>query len=243
MNIEVCIDNIESLHTAIAAGASRIELCSALALGGLTPSLGLIKQAVATSSIPIYVMIRPREGDFVFNDEEIHFMEQEIQAYKALGVDGVVIGALTPDANINEVALERWTNAAKGIGITFHRAFDLVCDPITSLQLLIRYKVDRVLTSGLKKTAVEGKENLKTLVNKADGRISIMAGAGVNASNAQQLIDLGVNELHLSGKTERPSHMKKQLTQVSMGNESTDDKVSITDYDKVKDIVRLFVNE
>lgn len=178
MKIEVCIDNIESLHTAIAAGADRIELCSALALGGLTPSLGLITQAVAVSSIPIYVMIRPRDGDFVFSDEEIHFMEHEIHTYKQLGVNGVVIGALNPDATINEDALRRWTTAAQGVGVTFHRAFDLVANPLESLELLCHYSIERILTSGLQPTAPEGKAMIKYLVETAQNRLSIMAGLG-----------------------------------------------------------------
>lgn len=243
MKIEVCIDNIESLHTAIAAGADRIELCSALSLGGLTPSLGFITQAVTISSIPVYVMIRPRDGDFVFSEEEIHFMEQEILSYKFLGVDGVVIGALNPDATINEVALRRWTTAAQGIGITFHRAFDLVANPIESLELLCNYPIDRVLTSGLQPTALEGREMIKQLVDVAHGRLSIMAGSGVNDSNALSLVDTGITELHLSGKGQRPSQMLQQTSQISMGIESSDECVSVTDYDKVQKIVRLFVNE
>ncbi|WP_027697315.1 copper homeostasis protein CutC [Vibrio litoralis] len=240
MKIEVCIDNIESLHTAIAAGADRIELCSALALGGLTPSLGLITQAVAVSSIPIYVMIRPRDGDFVFSDEEIHFMEHEIHTYKQLGVNGVVIGALNPDATINEDALRRWTTAAQGVGVTFHRAFDLVANPLESLELLCHYSIERILTSGLQPTAPEGKAMIKYLVETAQNRLSIMAGAGVNDNNALSLANIGVTELHLSGKGQRISNMLHQHSQISMGTESCDDWVSITDYDKVKKIVRLF---
>lgn len=243
MKIEVCIDNIESLYTSIAAGADRIELCSALSLGGLTPSLGLITQAVAVSSIPIYVMIRPRDGDFVFSEEEIHFMEQEILSYKLLGVDGVVIGALNPNATINEVALRRWTTAAQGIGITFHRAFDLVANPIESLELLCQYPIDRVLTSGLQPTALEGIAMIKQLVDVAHGRLSIMAGSGVNDSNALSLVDTGITELHLSGKRKRPSNMLQQSSQISLGIESSDEWVSVTDYDKVQKIVRLFANE
>ncbi|WP_117234653.1 copper homeostasis protein CutC [Vibrio maerlii] len=239
MLIEVCIDNIESLKTAIKAGAERIELCSALALGGLTPSLGLIREAVKRSSVPVYVMIRPREGDFVFNDIEVEMMKDEITTYKSMGVDGVVVGALYADGTINTHALSLWTKAADGIGVTFHRAFDLVKESNLALETLIEYQVERVLTSGLNESAELGIPVIERLVSQADGRISIMAGAGVNAQNARFIAQTGVQELHLSGKTQRQSLMASQ-TDVSMGSESCENTITVTDYDKVNMVVREF---
>lgn len=243
MKIEVCVDNIESLHIAIEAGADRIELCSALALGGLTPSLGLIRRAVAVSSVPIYVMIRPRDGDFIFSDEEVGFMAEEIRHYKALGVDGVVVGALNCDATINERALKVWTEAADGLGITFHRAFDWVADPARALQVLIEHNVERVLTSGQEPTAIQGKDMIAQLVRLAKGDLSVMAGSGVAASNARQLAYTGVKEIHLSGKTQRPSRMVVRATSVPMGTDSQGQSVSVTDYHKIEKLVSLFANE
>ncbi|MDA9557280.1 copper homeostasis protein CutC [Vibrio sp.] len=233
ITLEVCIDNIESLYTAMAAGADRIELCSSLALGGLTPSFGLIKKALDVSSIPIYVMIRPRAGDFVFNDDEIDLMEEEIAFYRDLGVAGVVIGALNSDATINQEALTRFMQAAGTIGVTFHRAFDLVADPLLSLDILIKHHVERILTSGQKETAYIGIGIIEELHIHSKGRISIMAGAGINASNVLELLTTGITEVHLSGKTSRASLMKKVDSAVSMGSDSEDDKVDVASFDKI----------
>ncbi|MDA9557033.1 copper homeostasis protein CutC [Vibrio sp.] len=239
VTVEVCIDNIESLHTAIKANANRIELCSALALGGLTPSLGLIKKALALSTIPIYIMIRPRAGDFVFNEEEISLMEEEIAYYRNLGAAGVVIGALNTNATINENALSRWVNAAGKMGVTFHRAFDLVTEPKDALDILIKYNIDRVLTSGQQSTALHGIKLIKEMVDYSSGRVSIMAGSGVNIENAKELIESGIHEIHLSGKTLRPSKMKKNDSNVSMGSDSTEDYVNVTSYQKIHDITKI----
>jgi copper homeostasis protein len=239
--IEVCIDNIESLPTAIAAGADRIELCGALALGGLTPSAGFIKHAVHLSPQPVYAMVRPRAGDFVFNVQDVNLMVDDILLMKEYGVGGVVIGALTADGDLDLPVLRRLIAAADGVGITFHRAFDVCRAPELALEQLVDMGCERVLTSGLHATAKEGAETIHRLVRQADGRISVMAGAGVNAGNAASIVaDTGVTELHLSGKTTRPAKMKAGSA-VKMGNSSADDiSVDVTSFDKVKDVVSLF---
>ncbi|EDP58565.1 copper homeostasis protein CutC [Vibrio sp. AND4] len=224
--LEVCIDTIESLHNAIAGGATRIELCSSLALGGLTPSYGFMQQAADRSTIPIYAMIRPRQGDFFYSEEEIEIMRWDIEAAKQAGLDGVVFGVLTQDGNIHMPFTKALCEFAQalGLGVTFHRAFDQCRDAEKALEELISLGCERILTSGLASSAPQGTTMLKALVEQAQGRISIMAGAGVNADNVGQLIEqTKVTEVHLSGKVARPSHMTFIAEQSKMGAANVDD--------------------
>ncbi|SUC09954.1 copper homeostasis protein CutC [Pasteurella canis] len=241
MKIEVCVDNIESVFIAEQAGADRLELCGCLAIGGVSPQYSLIKSAVNFSQIPCYVMIRPRAGDFLFNHYEVQMMVEDIQIVKSLGAKGIVIGALTEQAEIDVKICETLIHAADGLGVTFHRAFDLCHNPFDSLEQLIALGCERVLTSGQKTTALHGKDLLKQLVKQANKRISIMAGAGVNAENAQILVkNTGIEELHLSGKSYRLSQMKQQSDAV-MGIDAEDDKkIWISDFNKIKAVKALF---
>lgn len=241
ITIEVCVDNIESLLTAQASGANRIELCSALALGGLTANAGFVQKSLDLATIPIYAIIRPRAGDFVYSEQEIDIMVSDIKFMKLLGVQGVVIGALTADGNIDEAALKRLMAASRDLGVTFHRAFDLCNDPQQALEILITAGCERILTSGQQAQALQGCDLIKDLVNQADGRISIMPGAGVNPANAVEIIKLTqVTELHLSGKTTRTSVMKPN-SDVKMGSES-DSLISITCAKTIADIVKIANN-
>ncbi|AWX14781.1 copper homeostasis protein CutC [Mergibacter septicus] len=237
MKIEVCVDNIESALTAVKAGADRLELCGSLDVGGITPAYSLIKYVVKNLSVESYVMIRPRSGDFLFNRLEVQMMLEDIQIAKQLGANGVVIGALTSNAEIDLTVCRHLIQAANGMGITFHRAFDLCADPKQALEDLINLGCHRVLTSGQAINAFKGRKMLTELVKQAQGRISIMAGAGVNAENAVEIITTtGVNELHLSGKKYRNSQMKR-ISPVIMGNSIEDDlKIRITDFKKIKAI-------
>ena len=239
--LEVCIDSIESLPIAISAGANRIELCSALALGGLTPTAGYARKAIAESSVPVFPIIRHRAGDFVFDHDEIDIMVLDIELMNQLGAQGVVVGALTEEGEINEPALRRFIEAAQGMEVTFHRAFDVCKHPIESLEILIEHGCKRVLTSGQQSSAEAGISLIKDLVKQAAGRIIIMPGAGVNADNAHSIIsETAASELHLSGKTVRPGKMISTGT-ATMGNNADDDQfVTITDYNKVKDTVNIF---
>jgi copper homeostasis protein len=224
--IEVCIDNIESLHNAISGGATRIELCSSLALGGLTPSYGFMQQAVRLSAIPVYAMIRPRQGDFLYSEEEIEIMRQDIEAAHQAGLNGVVLGVLTHDGDIHlpfASALCEFAHAL-GLGITFHRAFDQCRNAEQALDDVISLGCERILTSGLAPTAPQGIEVIKSLVKQANGRISIMAGAGVNAENVRVLVEkTHVQEVHLSGKSTRRSHMSFIARESKMGANDVDD--------------------
>lgn len=237
MKIEICIDNIESALIAEKAGASRLELCACLAVGGITPSYSLIKSAVELCQIPCYVMIRPRAGDFLFSEQEIQMMEQDIKIAKQLGAKGVVIGALTTKAELDLACCERLIKAADGLGITFHRAFDLCQAPQQALEKIIHLGCERVLTSGQKITALAGTNLIKELVEQANGRISIMAGSGINSDNVIDIIQqTGIQEVHLSAKTYRPSQMQ-QYSQAIMGNQNIDDQqINIADFIQIQQI-------
>ncbi|MBW3697910.1 copper homeostasis protein CutC [Vibrio sp. T187] len=245
VEIEVCIDNLESLHNAIQGGADRIELCSSLALGGLTPSYGFMKQAALISSIPVYAMIRPRQGDFIFDSDDIECMLEDIHSAGKAKLQGVVLGALTPDGEVDENVMRKLVEAANqhGLGITFHRAIDQCNDYQSALESIISLGCERVLTSGLAPTAEQGIATLKSIVKQANQRIDIMAGAGVNADNALAILrDSGVHSLHLSGKTTRPSKMLMKAD-AKMGNDDIDDYVvPITDTKKLKQLRLLLVN-
>lgn len=241
--IEVCVDNIESLLTAQQSGADRIELCSALALGGLTANAGFVQKSLDLATIPLYTIIRPRAGDFVYSEQEVDIMVSDIKFMKLLGIQGVVIGALTPEGNIDEVALKRLMAASRDIGVTFHRAFDLCNDPKQALEILIDAGCERILTSGQQAKAEQGTDLIKELVAQADGRISIMPGAGVTPENAQEIINLTqVNEIHLSGKTTRKSAMKPHA-EVQMGTEAdADSLISVTCAKTIATLVNVLNN-
>lgn len=226
--LEVCIDNVESLHSAIQGGATRIELCSSLALGGLTPSYGLMKQSARISPIPIYAMIRPRQGDFLYDSEEMAIMLDDIDAAANAGLQGVVFGVLTAQGEVNHEQSAQLIQHAKqhGLGVTFHRAIDQCADVRQALNTIIELGCERVLTSGLASQVEEGIATLAEMVTLAQGRIQIMAGAGLNADNVTRIVQqTGVQEVHLSGKTTRPSRMQLQAANAKMGQANLDDFV------------------
>ncbi len=194
--LEVCVDTPAGLAAALDNGADRIELCSALALQGLTPLPGLMAQA-ARASQPSYAMIRPREGDFVYGARDLDAMKRDIDAVRAAGLAGVVIGANRSSGELDVETLAVLIGHAAGLGMTLHRAFDLVPDFDAALETAIELGFERILTSGGARSAPEGIERLAALVARAAGRISIMAGAGVKPDNVADLIArTGVREVH-----------------------------------------------
>lgn len=195
--LEVCVDTAEGLAEAVAGGADRIELCAALAVGGLTPSAGLVGLAVGCG-VPVMAMIRPRAGDFVWSEAEVQMMEAEIAAMRAAGLAGVVLGASLPDGRLDVPELRRLVAAAEGLNLTLHRCFDLVPDMGRALEEAVALGFDRVLTSGGEGTAEAGAARIGALVTQAAGRISVMPGAGVTAGNAGVFTALGVWEIHAS---------------------------------------------
>lgn len=238
--LEVCIDSIESLAIAIDAGADRIELCNSLMEGGLTPSAGYARKAIELSSIPVFPIIRHRGGDFVFSEDEIDLMVEDIRLMKRLGAPGVVVGALTPEGAIHQPALLRFVEAAQGIDVTFHRAFDLCIDPVEGLEVLIQSGCSRLLTSGQAASAQAGIDSIRALVRQAEGRIEIMPGAGIHQGNVEAIVsETGVKEVHLSGKTTRASRMI-QTSEATMGDDSeADSLVTVTDFQKVRAVVDM----
>ncbi len=194
--LEVCVDTPAGLAAAIAGGADRIELCAALGLQGLTPAPGLMAQA-AGAPIPIYPIIRPRNGDFCYDDRDLDAMRHDIDAVRRHGLAGVSIGANRPDGELDLDVLEKLVEHARGLGMTLHRSFDFVTDQTAALEAAVALGFERVLTSGGALTALAGAERLVELVAQADGRIRILAGAGVRANNVAELVRrTGVREVH-----------------------------------------------
>ena len=204
--LEICVDDGTGLTTAVTAGADRIELCAALSVGGLTPSPGLMAMA-AESGCPTYAMIRPRAGDFIFSDAEQRVMEGDIDAAHAAGLAGIVLGASLPDGRLAPDVLAPLASRARGygLGLTLHRAFDLVPDFAEAIDLAVSLGFERILTSGGARTAPTGLPALREIVALARGRISIMPGSGIAADNAAQILSLGVDEIHASGSAPLPA--------------------------------------
>ncbi len=195
MIIEVCVDTSEGLQAALAGGADRIELCSALSLGGLTPSAGFMRQA-ARSGVPIHAMIRPRAGDFVFSRSELDVMAADIALARECGMAGVVLGASQPDGRLDVAALRLLVREAAGLSLTLHRAFDLVPDMPEALEAAASLGFHRVLTSGGAATAAAGIDRLVALKRQAAGRIGVLPGAGITAATAAGLRRLEPDEVH-----------------------------------------------
>jgi copper homeostasis protein len=200
ITLEVCVDNVDGLAAALAGGADRIELCGALEVGGLTPSYGLLRAASA-SPVPVVAMIRPRGGDFCFNDAETPQMLDEIDAVAAAGLQGVVLGASLPDGQLDTRTLERLIRHATGHGLrcTLHRAIDLCPNMAQATRLAIDLGFERILTSGGATSAPDGVAGLERCFDAAAGRITIMPGAGINAANVDLLrARLPLTDVHAS---------------------------------------------
>ena len=207
--LEICAANFASAQAASLAGADRIELCSALAVGGLTPSHALLEAVQHAFAIPVHVLVRPREGDFLYSDAEFQIMQAEILKIKQMGFAGVVFGILNPDATIDEKRCATLVALAKPMQITFHRAFDFVTQASVALEKLIELGFDYVLSSGLKTTAVLGLTQLTALVAQANNRIQIIPAAGINESNIASIIQTTkANIIHCSLSEEVPSKMQ-----------------------------------
>lgn len=231
MIFEVCIDSIETALVADQLGVHRVELCTALHVGGLTPSFGLIKSCVEQTQLEVHVMIRHQEGNFVYNDNDIQIMLKDIEAVKEAGAHGVVFGCLTENNSINIEQTKTLTKKAHSLNLTttFHRAFDFVKNPLEAIKTLIALRVNRILTSGQKNTAIEGINTIKKMVNSSSGQIEIMAGSGVNLSNVMELANTGIDALHFT------AHKNTDNTvSLGMGNRTS------VDEDKIINIINLF---
>lgn len=246
MILEICCGDINSVIAAIDGGADRIELCSALSEGGLTPSYGLMKQTVKIcheKNVRVNVLIRPRSGDFCYSPEEEEIMAIDISIAHSLNADGIVIGALKPSGEIDTSICRRLLNVACDMDTTFHRAFDMCKDPNTALEDIISLGFKRILTSGCSTTALQGIEIIKDIKCKVKDRICIMAGCGINSDNALEIIKTcDINEIHASVRRSIPSNMTYKNGNVKMGSKNKDEySQMITDAEEVR-IIKNLIN-
>ncbi len=238
MILEICACDIESVYAAARGGADRVELCCALSEGGLTPSAGMIEEAMTVPGIKVNVLIRPRSGDFVYTEDEQNVMIRNIQFCRKLGVNGIVFGALTPDGEIDMEVCRRIIKEAEGMHLTFHRAFDMCRDPRKAVRDIRELGFDRILTSGQAVSAMAGTGLIRDLQNEFPDMIFIAAG-GVIPSNVTEIIaETGVREVHASAKTTVKSGMKFRRVDVSMGNVGMDEYMHQTsDTETIRKIV------
>ena len=208
MTLEIAAGSLGSALAAQAAGADRVELCEGLSSGGTTPSYGTLALAREHMRIPLFVLVRPRAGDFLYDARDTEVMLRDIEMCVRLGCDGVVIGALQADGGIDLPLCERLVAAAGPLQVTFHRAFDAARDQAQALEQVIALGCQRVLTSGGQATAMEGADRIAALVRQAAGRVTVMPGAGIDAGNVAALATLtGAREFHASAKAARVSSM------------------------------------
>ncbi len=221
--IEICVEGIDGLVAAQVAGADRVELCAALVEGGLTPSIGTVRAALAVATIPFHVIVRPRGGDFLYSDLEHRSMLDDVAALRDAGVAGIVIGCLRADGTVDEERMTALTEAAGPLAVTCHRAFDMTRDPLEALEALIRCGVDRVLTSGQRDSAIEGADLLADLVERAGNRIIVMGCGALDADNIRNIQrHTGLSEMHFAALRDVPSGMLYRNAQVGMGGSNLD---------------------
>lgn len=216
--LEVCADSVRSAIAAQEGGADRVELCSGLVIGGLSPSPAMFREVKRNTDLKIRVLLRPRFGDFCYDEYEFQTLKEEVEQFRDLGADGVVIGILQPDGTLNMEQMTELVKAAGEIGITMHRAFDVCRDPFEALDQCISLGIDTILTSGQKSSAWEGRKMLAELVKRADGRLNILAGAGIRPDVIADLAAYtGVKAFHMSGKKVIDSRMEFRRDGVPMG--------------------------
>lgn len=219
--LEVCVDSLASARAAISGGADRLELCSALAVGGLTPYTALLRQIRTESEIPIRCLMRPRAGDFLYTKHELDLLRAQILELKSAGADGFVLGCLTPEGELDKPAMAPLLDACGGCGVTLHRCIDVSADPEQTYRAAMELGIDTVLTSGAASSCVEGLETIRRLIALRDAinGPEVLVGAGVNADViARFRRELpGARAFHMSGKTELESGMRFRRTGVPMG--------------------------
>lgn len=234
MNLEICVDNYESFSTALKNGADRIELCSSLREGGLTPSYAFMEAALKASP-SVFMMIRPRSCDFLYTGPEIEIMLRDINAAKKLGSPGVVFGVLTADGNINSTVMKSLVKEAAGMDVTCHRAFDQVEDAFGAVDLLIELGVKRILTSGQAENPYDGVDMLKKIVSHAQKRVMIMAAGVTPATVKEIIIKADVDEVHSAASKPRKSNMSYVKSEAQMGH-GDDFLMNVVDGEIVREI-------
>jgi copper homeostasis protein len=220
MMYEICVDSVAGVRAAKAAGADRVELCAALLEGGITPSRGMICQASSIGGIALHTMIRPRGGDFLYDDDELAIMRSDIEIAKEEGADGVVIGLLTAEGEVDAARTRELISLARPLSVTFHRAFDMTRDALQALETLISLGVDRVLTSGQDTTVLEGLPLITELVRRAENRIIVMPGGGITSANIARIVAAAApKEIHFACPERMESGMLFRRQHVFMGGE------------------------
>ena len=216
--VEVCVDSVSSAIAAQRGGAARVELCSSLIEGGITPSAGLIELTRSAISLAVHVMIRPRAGDFCYERHEFEIMQRDIALAKNLGANGVVLGILDLDGRIDVDRTRHLVELARPLEVTFHRAFDMTADLQRSLEDIFTIGVNRVLTSGGERTSWEGRAVIAQLVKQAGSRVAIMPGSGIKPENARSLVEqTGAREIHVGLRSPVESPMRFRNPRISMG--------------------------
>lgn len=237
---EICANSVESAIAAAEAGADRVELCTVLPLGGTTPTMGMIQHAVEHAGIPVFVLIRPREGDFCYTQNEFETMQLDILAARQAGAAGIVSGILLPDASIDLPRTRELVRLAHPLPFTFHRAFDMTSDLPAALEDLIRLGIARVLTSGGCASVEEGVEAVARLVQQAAGRVIVMPGGGVNENNLRIILErTGAAEIHFSAAVPRPSSMTYRNPKITLSTAVDDYITTTTCPERVRRLIEL----
>ncbi len=238
--VEACVDTVGSALAAAEGGAGRVELCANLVEGGTTPSAGTIALARERLGIPLFVLVRPRGGDFLYDADEVAVMRRDVDAARRLGADGVVVGALTPEGRVDAAVTRALVDAARPMRVTFHRAFDAARDADEALDVLVALGVDRVLTSGGAASALEGAAALGALVRRAGGRLTVLAGGGLTAATVGPVVAAsGVREVHVRGAERVGSAMRFRRAGVAVGRPYTPDDFArvVTSAERIRDVV------
>jgi copper homeostasis protein len=234
---EICVEGIDNLLAAQAGGGDRAELCASLLEGGITPSVGTVREALRQARIPFAVIVRPRGGDFLYTDNEFRSMVADVQAVRDAGAWGVVVGCLHPDGTVDEARMRALAEHARPLRVTCHRAFDMTRDPVEALEALVRCGIDRVLTSGQQDDAVAGTPLLRRLVQQAGDRIVVM-GCGALTPDTIGAVrrDTGLREMHFSAPRAASSAMRFRNPRIGMGGTELDREyaLTLTDPDRVR---------
>ena len=220
--LEICVDSVESAINAQKGGATRLELCSNLIIGGTTPTKNLFEEVRKNVNIPINVLIRPRFGDFLYSKYEIEIIKNEIRMFREMGADGIVVGILTKEGEIDLENMKSFISEAQDIPVTFHRAFDVCKNPVEAFDELKKIGVKAILTSGQEENCLKGKQLLKKLVELSNkdnkNKIEVIVGAGLNILNIGEIKNFtGANNFHFSGKKVRKSGMEYKKQDINMG--------------------------